>query len=194
VSLEDFINDDQPQEQVVSLPNVDDNDDDDNMEYMVKAWRCDVCSEVFDSYKMACIHEAKCVLGGGNDGEKDDIVCAEVRGYADEGEARGDAVKRQREDGDGRKHNGNGWSWVKPDHDDLEWLIAAAGGSRVDWSDIGRQMSPARTAAACKGMNSGSKRKNLPAITEPRKSKNRSLVILLLIIHHLDEERDLKSG
>jgi hypothetical protein len=113
VSLEDFINDDQPQEQVVGLPN-DDDDDDDNVEYMVKSWRCDVCSKVFDSYKMMCIHEAKCVgNGSGCDGEKDDIVCVEVRGYADEGEARGDAVKGQREDGDGCKHNRNGWTWVQ---------------------------------------------------------------------------------
>jgi hypothetical protein len=107
--------DDQPQEQEELV-----NDDDDDDE--VKSWRCDVCFKVFDSYKMACIHEDKCV---------------EASNDADTGEV--------------RKKTGTGWNWIQQDYNDLERLVAATE-RPIDFDAIGRQMNPIRGARACLNM------------------------------------------
>jgi hypothetical protein len=114
-ALSDFNNDDQPQEQ-----DLEGNGDDD----IVRSYRCDVCFKIFDSYKMACMHEEKCVGEGEapNNADSDDV----------------------------RKRNGKSWTWIQQDYVDLERLIEEATGRPIDWGRIASQMNPIRTAAACK--------------------------------------------
>jgi hypothetical protein len=52
-------------------------------------------------------------------------------------------------DGDGRHRNRSGWTWIQQDYDDLERFVAAAE-YPIEWGAIGGQMTPVRSALACK--------------------------------------------
>jgi hypothetical protein len=96
-------------------------------------WKCDYCTEVFESCSAVCDHEESCLLaadGGDVDNQEEDD------GHSDA------------DTSDGRKPNGNSWTWIQQDYNVLERIVAAAE-YPIDWGAIGSQMNPIRSAVAC---------------------------------------------